>query len=90
MKLTYSIYEAKAKLSQVVRTARQNHAVTITERGRPVVKVVAVDDRANLDSRLKDLEDAGIVTRRGATNPANLKPIARVPGALKRFLAERE
>ena len=37
---TYSVYEAKAKLSEILRAVKQKRRVTITERGIPVAEVV--------------------------------------------------
>ena len=40
VELVYSIYEAKAKLSEIIRHVKRRRSVTITERGREVARVV--------------------------------------------------
>lgn len=90
MRDTYSLYEAKAKLSAIVRRVREGHSVTVTLRGEPVAEIRPIAAPApGLDARLKELED------RGAISPAvgrffRVRPVARRPGALKRFLDERD
>ena len=88
--LNYSIYEAKARFSEVIRRVHEGSTVTISYRGEPVAEIRAIGRRPTptLDERLEDLE------RRGAlVGPALLKrmlrPVQRRPGALARFLAER-
>ena len=47
------------------------------------------DDIKKLKKRLAELRDKGILI--GGDGPREtLRPVARVPGGLKRFLAERE
>ncbi|MEO6331658.1 MAG: type II toxin-antitoxin system prevent-host-death family antitoxin [Gemmatimonadaceae bacterium] len=90
MKHTYSLYDAKAKLSALVRKVREGHHVTITLHGEPVAELRPVGKSAmGLAARLKELEERGVLIP--AVDPrAPLKPIARRPGALKRFLDERD
>lgn len=38
---TFSVAEAKAKLSQLIELAESGQPVTITKRGRPVVQLIA-------------------------------------------------
>ncbi|HEX5052419.1 MAG TPA: type II toxin-antitoxin system prevent-host-death family antitoxin, partial [Planctomycetota bacterium] len=40
MRLSYSIYEAKAKLSEILRVVRKGRRITITDRGREVARIV--------------------------------------------------
>jgi len=86
----YSIYEAKTHFSEIIRQVKRRRAVVITDRGREVAQVVGIHPAGGLDERLEALREAGIVSGPVAPGrPGNLKPIARKPGALKRFLAER-
>ena len=64
MPRTYSLYAAKAKLSEIVRRVREGDIVTISE-------------------------ERGVIVGSGKPR-GKLRPIARRPGALKRFLAERD
>ena len=92
MRRTYSTYETKAHFSEVMRQVRAGHTVTVTYRGRPTAEIRPLPVRKSEDwvgDWLDDLEDRGMLTR--ATAPHRpLGPIARVPGAVARFLAERE
>lgn len=90
MARTYSIYEAKARFSEVIREVREGETVTVSYRGEPVAEIRAIRraDKPSLEGRLDDLQ------RRGALVPSGVprqefKPAARRPGALERFLAER-
>ena len=89
--MKYSIYDAKAHLSQIIRQVKANRPVTITERGVPVAEVVPYRLRARrpLAARLSALEEAGRIS--GATKGSrSIDRLADRPGALDRFLAGRE
>ncbi len=51
------IRELKSKLSQCVRNVKRGATVVVTERGRPVARLVPEDD--SLDDRLAVLTKAG-------------------------------
>lgn len=88
MKDVYSIYEAKAKLSEIIRRVRNRRAVTITDRGEPVARVVPIDSEENqsLETRLKKLKSRGAlnVAERPSSSIGVLK---RLPGSVERFLS---
>ena len=93
MKKTYSLYEAKAHLSAIVRQVREGQSVFVTVRGEPAVEIRPVEKRAQSP---EDRQDAHIaeLRRRGALSEpvdrnARIRPGPRVPGALKRFLEDR-
>jgi prevent-host-death family protein len=87
---TYSTYEAKAKFSEILRKVRAGQRVVITYRGEEIAEIRPVErDRDSLAKSLKRLEDQGRLSRaRTPTGP--LRPLARKPGALARFLDSRE
>ena len=90
MALNYSIYEAKARFSEVIRKVREGKTVTVSYRGEPVAEIRAIRrrQRPTLDERLKDLERSGSLVH--PTIPRRtFRPVERRPGALSRFLAER-
>jgi prevent-host-death family protein len=90
MRDTYSLYEAKAKLSAIIRQVREGHPVTVTLNGEPVVEIRPIKGQnEGLESRLKALTERGVLVP-AENSRFQLKPIARRPGALKRFLAERD
>ncbi len=86
---TYSMYEAKAKFSKVIRTVREGRAVTVSYRGEPVAEIRPIKPRAEtIEERLEALEMSGALI--SPEDPrVMLGPIARRPGALARFLEDR-
>jgi len=90
MRNTYSLYEAKAKFSAIVRKVREGQPVIVTLHGEPVVEIRPIAAKnEGIEARIKELEERGILSP--PENPrAKFKPVARVPGALKRFLEERD
>jgi len=90
MRDTYSLYEAKAKLSAIVRKVREGRSVIVTLHGKPVVEIRSVAaSEGGLTARMEALAQRGILVRDGPKRPL-LRTVARRPGALKRFLDERE
>ena len=87
---TYSTYEAKAKFSEIMRKIRKGKHVFITYRGREMAEIRPIEEREKtLEDRIRELEARGALTT--AVDPdAPLKPIAKRPGALRRFLEERD
>ena len=89
MSLVYSTYDAKARFSEVLRHVRAGRTVTVLHRGKPVAEIRAIPtDPKTIDERLEDLERRGVLVRSGRA-PSLLAPVANRPGALKRFLGER-
>ena len=85
----YSTYEAKARFSEVIRKVRGGKRVVVEYHGEPVAEILPIAaPPQSFDRRIAALERAGVVTR-GAGRAA-YRPVARRPGALKRFLRERE
>ena len=94
MKRVYSLYEAKARLSEIIREVRERGvSVTVSYHGKPVAEIrpfapaTASEDR--IDERMRDLEASGQLTP-GNGERLVLRPIAKRAGALKRFLEERD
>ena len=94
MEHEYSLYDAKANFSKIVKQVRENgKAVVITVHGRPAVEIIAYRELSlSLEQRLDELR------ARGEILPAKNSPrdyvfatrkAARKSG-LKRFLAERD
>jgi prevent-host-death family protein len=84
----YPVHEAKAKLSEILRKVKQGRSVTISERGREIARIVPIERATDLPSRLEELARDGDLLRR---EPAGrIRPLARRPGALRRFLRERD
>ena len=86
---TFSLYEAKARLSEIVRMVReQGRTVTISYHGEPVAEVRPLKTARGLLARLRDLEASGQLAPAKAKD-FPLTPAAKRPGALGRFLADR-
>ena len=87
----YSIYDAKARFSEVIRTVRQGRTVLVSYRGEPVAEIRPFQDAGGneLARRLHVLEGLGILVG-GSERADRLRPVTRKPGALKRFLEERD
>jgi antitoxin (DNA-binding transcriptional repressor) of toxin-antitoxin stability system len=57
-----SVSFAKNNLSALLRQVRAGHAVTITDRGVPVARLVAPTTTAGIPPRFIDLAERGVVT----------------------------
>ena len=84
----YSTYEAKAKFSEILRLVREGKTVYITYHGETVAEIRPTREPEGLSERLERLRDEGVL-QRPAERSGSLGVIARRPGALDRFLAER-
>lgn len=95
MSHTYSLYEAKAKLSALVRLVREGKSVTITVLGEPVAEMRPYqrpDRPQSFEERMAELTARGELTpaAREPSDPEAFHVGKRVPGALQRFLDDRE
>ena len=89
MSAEYSAYDAKARFAEILRRVREGQSVTITYHGRPVAEVRPVPAAPEtLTERLRRLEAEGALAP-GEGPRVTLRPQARKPGALGRFLRER-
>ena len=55
-----SVAELKAKLSEYIARAKAGEEVVVTERGRPVARLVPVRAEAATDARVQELVRAGL------------------------------
>ncbi len=86
----YSTYEAKARFSEVIRKVRAGQRVVIAYRGEEIAEIRPLEHRGlGLEKTIARLEEQGILGR-PARPTGPLRPLARKPGALKRFLESRE
>jgi prevent-host-death family protein len=86
---TYPVSEAKAKFTELLRRVRGGHVVRISWRGKEVAELRPLAAaRESFGERLARFEDCGIVTR--PQRQFLPRTVARRPGALRRFLAERD
>ena len=91
MTLTYTTYEAKARFSEVIRRVREGRTVHISYHGKPVAEIRPIKKKRKktLEEHLEEMERRGLISPAADPN-APLEPIAHRPGALQRFLDERD
>ena len=89
MVATYSTYDAKSKFSEVIRRVREGETVIVSYRGDPVAEIKRIEPpKTSLEERLAELERRGVlIPPRGPRK--GFKPGVRRPGALQRFLEDR-
>ena len=93
----YSIYDAKAQLSALVRQVRESgQTFVITVHGQPVAELRPVEApvvrKPTIEERLAELEASGQLTpsKRKPGEKPNFPIGEPNPGALQRFLDERD
>jgi prevent-host-death family protein len=84
----YSTYEAKARFSELLRKVREGQTVTISYHGEPVAELRPIEKPAGTAARLERLLDRGVLVPAEARR-GRLTSVAHRPGALERFLADR-
>jgi prevent-host-death family protein len=90
-----SLYEAKTNLSRLVREVREGGSVVITVHGEPAAELRAIEPapkrQQTNEERYQELKAKGIITpaKMHPSDPRAWKPGKPKPGALKRFLEER-
>ena len=90
MPAIYSIYQAKAQFSEVLRQVREEgKTITVSYRGQPVAEIRPVrQDPKTIEERLEELERTGELVR--ATGPRRPFELGKPsPGILARFLSAR-
>ena len=88
---TYSTYEAKARLSELLRKVRAGQVVTLTHRGEPIAEIRPIaGSESRLEDRLRHLASRGTLQRSESRSGGPLGEVAQKPGALDRFLDDRE
>ena len=99
MGITYSTYEAKTRFSEVLRQVREGATITVSYRGEPVAEIRPIRQKSEI-SKAESLETETLeeyhdrLRREGILYPAadpnyRFKPGKPSPGALERFLADR-
>ena len=86
---SFSLYDAKARFSEIVRMVREGASVTVTVHGEPVAEIRPVQkDKPGLTARMEELAATGVIVT--AKTPFRPRIVRAKPGAVKRFLADRE
>lgn len=89
----YSLYEAKAKLSALVKQVREGRTVIITVHGQPAAELRPIDPSTrpqSLNERLAELTARSVVLTPKRPDRSSYPIGPRKAGALQRFLGERE
>jgi prevent-host-death family protein len=87
---TYSTYEAKAKLSEILRKVESGRTVRISRRGQPIAEIRPLRaEPPTLERRIAELTDQGVLIA-SSDRGGRLEPLAHRRGALRRFLADRD
>jgi prevent-host-death family protein len=88
----YSLYEAKARFSELVRRVRERgDTVVVTYHGEPVAEIrpITQSSALALPARLARLEEQGVLVPADEAQ-SKRRRVARRPGALTRFLKDRD
>lgn len=90
MPTTYSTYEAKTHFSEILRKVRSGQRVLVSYHGRAVAEVRPVEEEKTFEQRLQRLAAEGLQVHPQRSQGGEMRPLARRPGALKRFLDQRD
>lgn len=88
--LSVGVRDAKVQLSRLLKLVQKGREIVLTDRGRPVGRLVPVETQAlPLAERLKALEEEGIIERRRHADVKRIpSPISVPEGVAQRFLQE--
>ena len=92
MESVFSTYDAKARFSELLRRVRNGERVVITSHGEPVAELRPIEKREeSLEERIARLQREGQISpAKCPPGKGSWKPVARRPGALQRFLDDRD
>jgi prevent-host-death family protein len=84
------IRDAKMHLSKYLKMVQKGIEVIITDRGRPVGKIVPVqNNELSLEERLRALEDQGLIEKKSTTQIQKIpSPIPVANNIAQRYLQE--
>ena len=84
------IRDAKMHLSKYLKMVQSGTEIIITDRGRPVGRIVPIQTRdLSLDDRIKKLEDRGVIEKSTRQNWQRTPPPIPLPdGIVQKFLQE--
>jgi prevent-host-death family protein len=85
----YSTYDAKARFSELMRKVREGRTITITYHGEPLAELRPLRKVEGLEARVTWMRERGQVVG-GEGGKRRLEPVAKRPGALGRFLEDRD
>ena len=98
MKIIYTTEEVLVKLPEILKAVSAGERITVTEQDVPVAEIRPLpkerrepypNSADKLEQHLEELRRRGVL-QPGYGPKGEFKPVATVPGALERFLKERE
>ena len=85
----YSAQDATSRFDEILQKVRAGERVMIEDQGEDVAEILPVRKSASMKDAVRVLEEQGIISP--LVKPeGELIPIARIPGALDRFLESRD
>jgi prevent-host-death family protein len=85
------IRDAKMHLSKYIKLVQQGTEVIITDRGRPVGKIIPIQPRElPLDERIKRLEDLGMIDSAEGKSFKTVPPPIPVTGEIAQKLLQED
>ena len=85
------IRDAKMNLSKYIKMVQQGAEVIITDRGRPVGKIIPIQPKElPLKERIKRLEDLGLIDPIEGKGLKTLPPPIPVPGGIAQKLLQED
>ena len=89
MPIEFSTIEAEARFSELLRLVRAGKTVIVSDQGESVAEFRPIKRASStIEKRLDELERRGVLVRSTAPEQP-ITRVARRPGAVKRFLADR-
>lgn len=86
----YTTYEAKTRFSEVLKKVREGRTITVTYHGEPVAEIRPLERQSGTAARIAWLTSRGEIIPAGP-RVGDLFPVGPAkPGALQRFLDERD
>lgn len=88
--ISVGIRDAKVHLSKLLKMVKQGAEITLTDRNRPVGKIVPIQsDMLSLADRIQRLEDRGAIGEGGSGTGQPLPPPIPISGGIaQKLLAE--
>ena len=89
--ITVGIREAKAHLSRLLKRVQRGDEVLLKDRGRPVARIVPIDqDRLALSERVSLLEEQGVIDPVSATQRRNTPAPIPIPDSLAQGFLQQD
>lgn len=88
--MSFGVRDAKAHLSRLLKLVQKGREIILTDRGRPVGKIIPVDVQTlPLEDRIRALEEEGVIQRPAGRGVSRIpSPIAIPKDLAQRFLQE--